>query len=250
MQPMEQMREIFVCCFDIIFQSSGATLLDHAIEVEGCRLHLESCEAVGGTHALFAYNNAVIESRTSVFRNATRAGVSLASGAQALLQSCKLVENAEEGLCVCGWTAGHSPGGTAATLETTTVERNTAFGLHVLGGGALRVRGCDVRHNGQSGVHVLHRGSACALDTCRISDNGWYGVCVQKLLDETPADVSISRCLLRRNLRGAVHAHPGCTLRVSESRGLDEPPPADEAAIAAAAAADPDAEGDGAAAKD
>jgi hypothetical protein len=249
-QEPEQAPEIFVSCYDIIFQSDGGTLLDHAIEVEGCRLHLESCEAIGGTHALFAYNHAVIESRASVFRGAARAGVSLASGAQALLQSCKLVDNAEEGLCVCGWTAGHSAGGTAATLETSSVERNAAFGLHVLGGGALRARGCDVRHNGQSGVHVLHRGSACALDTCRISDNGWYGVCAQKLLGEAPADVSLSLCLLRRNLRGAASAPPDRPLRTARCRGLDDPPPADDAAAAADAAADPDAEGDGAAAKE
>ena len=216
----DESASIIVYCFDLCFKSDGASLLDHAIEVDACKLQLESCEVSGGTQALFAYNRAVVEARSSSFSKAARAGISLSSGAQALLQSCVISDNAEEGLVLCGWMADHMPGGTAATLETSSVQHNASFGLHVIGGAKLDVRGCDIRFNEQSGVHIAHSQSSCNIDKCRISDNGWYGVFVQKIRGEVPAEVTISQSLLRRNIRGSVRFHPGCHVHVATSWGV------------------------------
>jgi hypothetical protein len=219
-EPGEDPPSVLVCCYDLCFKSEGGSLLDHAIEIDGCKLQLESCEVYGGTQSLFAYNRAVVEARSSSFCNAARAGINLASGAHGLFQSCKISNNAEEGLVIVGWTAEHLPGGTEATLETSSVEHNSAFGLHVIGGAALRARGCDIRFNEQSGVHVAHAGSTCALDTCRVSDNGWYGVFAHKVFGEVPGDVTVTQSLVRRNARGSVRFHAGCHVLVERSWGV------------------------------
>lgn len=102
------------------------------------------------------------------------------------------------------------------------MEHNASFGVHVIGGAAVRARGCDIRFNEQSGVHVVHPHSTCVLDTCRISDNGWYGVFAHKVRGEVPGDVSVAQCLVRRNARGSVRCHAGCHVHVESSWGVFE----------------------------
>ena len=91
------------------------------------------------------------------------------------------------------------------------MAHNQYHGVAVLGGAEAKLLAVDLQHNDKAGIFALHKASTCALELCRVADNGWHGVAIhgQRIKDtlEAPSAVTIKRSDICRNGGLACHVN-------------------------------------------
>jgi parallel beta-helix repeat protein len=183
-----------------------------------------------------------------VVRNNDGAGIQLNNTDNAVLDSCILYQNANNGISVLGTSSrihlldsfssyndqkgmDVSASANAVVLGNCTLTFNGSDGLDFNGSDSNLVEGCLVANNGGAGVNG---GSNGVVDGCQVRDNAGVGIDMQAASNDT----AVTSCIVDGNGGDGIRAAGQSTItanrvRNNGGRGIDVMNAADDGSLTA-----------------